>query len=74
MLFRFTNTQIVVGSEKLTMGNKDTVGQCSHSPSAIASNIANPHDAGEWYCSSCGYGPHNPALHTVCIMCGALHG
>ncbi|KAG0127705.1 hypothetical protein HOY82DRAFT_580484 [Tuber indicum] len=23
-----------------------------------------------WFCSFCGFGPHNPELHLACIECG----
>ncbi|RPA87606.1 hypothetical protein BJ508DRAFT_320609 [Ascobolus immersus RN42] len=27
-----------------------------------------------WYCSKCGYGPHEDALHDACISCGWYKG
>ncbi|KAH8152785.1 uncharacterized protein LAJ45_03010 [Morchella importuna] len=25
-----------------------------------------------WYCGRCGFGPHDPNLHGICIECGAV--
>ena len=72
MLLGFTNMPTVVDSKKLVMRNEDTISQRSHGPSAVASNITDPHESSEWYCSECGFGPLNAQLDIACHMCGTM--